>query len=172
MRKFTEVFKEKQTISESLLETKLLQDFKSVYSALLENYETKEFYDLEEDSQVAFLKELNEYWSEESGISTKGEKFLKDRSILITESSTDSQKKRYLKSKSSIIISEALRQTQIKNKIYQILDEMYKNTEASDIDEVLAPSSISETILESFGESIQKLMSEIIYEITPDETEK
>ena len=72
MRKFNAVFKEKQAISEQVLETKLLKQFKAVYSGLLEQYATTEFHDLDEETQVAFLRELNEYWTEEDGLSKKG----------------------------------------------------------------------------------------------------
>ena len=71
MRKFNAVFKEKQAITEKVLEEKLLNQFKDVYSALLEQYQTVEFYELDEDTQVAFLRELNEYWTEEEGLSNK-----------------------------------------------------------------------------------------------------
>jgi len=170
MRKFNQVFKEKQAITEKILEGKLLNEFKDVYSALLEQYETVEFYDLDEDTQVAFLRELNEYWTEEEGLSPKGGKFLKTKSVLLTEDSTSLQKRSYLKNKATIIISEVLRQSDIKTKIYSVLDEMYKNTGSSDISDVLPADAISGTILESFGTALQDLMTEIVYELTPEET--
>jgi hypothetical protein len=169
MRKFNTVFKEKQVVTEKILEEKLLKEFKDVYSSLLEQYETVEFYDLNEDTQVAFLRELNEYWTEEDGLSDKGKKFLKTKSTILTESSTPLQKKAYLKNKATSVISEVLRQSDIKTKLYGVLDEMYKTTGSKQIGEVLPTDAISGTILESFGSALESLMTEIVYELTPEE---
>jgi hypothetical protein len=168
MRKFNQVFKEKQAISEQVLEEKLLNEFKDVYSNLLEQYEILEFHDLDENTQVAFLRELNEYWTEEEGLSAKGVKFLKTKSTLLTEDSTDLQKISYLRNKSISIISETLRQSEIKTKIYEILDEMFKNTKSERIEEVLSADAITGTILESFGIALEDLMTEIVYELSPE----
>jgi hypothetical protein len=168
MRKFNQVFKEKQAISEQVLEEKLLNEFKDVYSNLLEQYEILEFHDLDENTQVAFLRELNEYWTEEEGLSAKGVKFLKTKSTLLTEDSTDLQKISYLRNKSISIISETLRQSEIKTKIYEILDEMFKNTKSERIEEVLSADAITGTILESFGVSLQDLLTEMVYELSPE----
>lgn len=169
MRKFNAVFKEKQAISEQVLESKLLKQFKSVYSSLLEQYETTEFYDLDENTQVAFLRELNEYWTEEEGISEAGEKFLETKSLLLTESSTSLQKVSYLKNKATNVINESLRQADLKNKLYGILDEMYKSVKAEEISDVLPADAISGTILESFGSALEDLMTEMVYELSPEE---
>lgn len=171
MRKFNAVFKEKQAISEQVLEERLLNQFKDVYGALLEQYETTEFYDLDENTQVAFLRELNEYWTEEEGISKKGKKFLKTRSSVLTESSTALQKKSYLKNKATAIISETLRQADLKNKLYGVLDEMYKSVKAEEISDVLPADAISGTILESFGSALEVLMTEMVYELTSEAEE-
>lgn len=169
MRKFNAVYKEKQAISEKILEERILTEFKSVYSGLLEQYEVSEFYDMNEDTQVAFLRELNEYWTEEEGLSDKGNKFLKTKSAILTESSTDLQKKSYLKNKATAVISETLRQSHIKNKIYDVINEMYKSTESKELADVLPVNIITGTILESFGTALQDIMTEIVYEIAPDE---
>ena len=168
MRKFAAVYKEKQNLSDQVLEEKLLNQFKDVYSNLLEQYEIAEFHDLDENTQVAFLRELNEYWTEE-GLSKKGLKFLKTKSILLTEQSTPLQKTSYLRNKATTIISETLRQSELKNKLYDVLDEMFKSTKSSNISEVLATDVISGTILESFGTSLQDLMTEIVYEISEEQ---
>ena len=168
MRKFNQVFKEKQVISEKILEGKLLNEFKDIYSDLLEQYQITKFDDLDENTQVAFLRELNEYWSEDTGLSKKGLNFLKTKSSLLTEDSTPLQKVSYLRNKSTIVISEALRQVGIKEKLYDILNEMFKNTKSTDISDVLSTDVISGTILESFGTSLQDLMTEIVYELSSE----
>lgn len=169
MRKFNAVYKDKQAKSEKILEEKLLNEFKEVYSNLLEQYRITEFYDLDEESQVAFLRELNEYWTEELGISEAGKSFLETKSLLLTESSTEIQKKSYLHNKATAIISETLRQADIKTKLYGIIDEMYKSTKSNNLDELLSSDAIARTILESFGASLQDLMTEIVYEISGEE---
>jgi len=169
MRKFNAVFKEKQAVTEKILEEKLLKEFKDVYASLLEQYQTVEFYDLDEDTQVAFLRELNEYWTEEEGLSDKGTKFLKTKSAILTESSTPLQKKSFLKNKATAVISEVLRQSDVKTKLYSILDEMYKTTGSKEIGEVLPTDAITGTILESFGTALQDIMTEMVYELTPEE---
>ena len=171
MRKFNAVFKEKQSISDQVLEERLLNEFKDVYSDLLEQYNITEFHDLDENTQVAFLRELNEYWTEEKGLSKKGINFLKTKSSLLTEDSTPLQKQSYLRNKATTVISETLRQTDIKGKLYDILDDMFKNTKSSDITEVLSADSITGIILESFGISLQDLLTEMVYELTPETTE-
>lgn len=168
MRKFNIVFKEKQAISEQVLEGKLLNQFKEVYAGLLGQYETAEFYDLDENTQVAFLRELNEYWTEEKGLSEKGSTFLKTKSAILTEDSTDLQKQSYLRNKATTVISETLRQSEIKEKLYAVLDEMYKNTKSENIEEVLSSDAITGIVLESFGVSLQDLLTEMVYELTPE----
>jgi len=172
MRKFNAVFKEKQAITEKKIEEKILNEFKNVYSNLLDQYNAVNFYDLDEDTQVAFLRELNEYWSAEEGLSNKGHKFLKNKSTILTESSTKLQKKTFLKNKTTAIISETLRQSEIKKKIYNVLDEMFKSTNSKEITDVLPVDSISGTILESFGSVLEELMTEIVYELTLDNNKK
>lgn len=168
MRKFNAVFKEKQAISEQILEERLLNEFKEVYSSLLEQYEIPEFHDLDENTQVAFLRELNEYWTEEEGLSVKGVKFLKTKSTLLTEDSTDLQKQSYLRKKAVAIISETLRQSGVKTKIYEVLDEMFQNTKSEKIEDVLPTDTITGTVLESFGVSLEDLLTEMIYELSPE----
>jgi hypothetical protein len=166
MRKFGIVFKEKQNISEKKQEQKLLGQFKSIYSLLLENYGVSEFYDLDKSLQNAFLTELNKYWTEEEGLLSKGQKFLNTRQSTITEASTEFQKQMFLKQKSTQIIKEVLRQSNVKTSLYKVLDEMYRRTNSSDISEVLPATTISAVLIESFGNSLQDLMTEIVYEIT------
>lgn len=168
MRKFNAIFKEKQAISEQILEERLLNEFKEVYSGLLEQYGIPEFHDLDENTQVAFLRELNEYWTEEEGLSAKGVKFLKTKSTLLTEDSTDLQKQSYLRKKSVAIISETLRQSGVKTKIYEVLDEMFQNTKSEKIEDVLPTDAITGTVLESFGVSLQDLLTEMVYELSPE----
>ena len=165
MRKFNTVFKEKQTKVEDLFEKKILSQFKGVYNALLEKYEVPEFYDLSEKYQGAFLAELNSYWTEESGVTEKGSKFLQSKESTLNESSTEEQKKNVLQTKTQIIVDETIRQTNIKNKLYTVLDEMYNDVKASNISDVLAPEIISEVIKESFVKTLKELLKEINYEI-------
>jgi hypothetical protein len=165
MRKFNTVFKEKQTKVETLLEEKLLSQFKTVYSALLEKYEVPEFYDLSEKYQGAFLAELNSYWTEDNGLTETGTKFVQSKESTLNESSTDEQKKNVLQIKAQIVIDETLRQVDIKNKLYTVLDEMYNQVNASNISNVLAPEVITEVIKESFVKSLKELLKEINYEI-------
>jgi hypothetical protein len=171
MRKFNAVLKEKQAISEQVLEERTLNQFKSVYGELLEQYEVTEFYDLDENTQVAFLRELNEYWTEEEGISKKGKKFLETKSSILTESSTPLQKKSYLKNKATAVINETLRQADLKNRLYDVLDEMYKSIKAEEISDVLPADAISGTILESFGSALEGLMTEMVYELSSESEE-
>lgn len=165
MRKFNTVFKEKQTKVENLFEEKILSQFKTVYSALLEKYGVPEFYDLSEKYQGAFLAELNSYWSEAEGVSETGHKFLQLHEPTLNESSTSEQKKLVLQTKAQIVIDETLRQTDIKTKLYTVLDEMYNQVNASNISDVLAPEVISDVIKESFVKSLKELLREINYEI-------
>lgn len=168
MRKFNQVYKEKQAISEQVLEERLLNQFKDIYAGLLEQYEITEFHDLDENTQVAFLRELNEYWTEEEGLSEKGANFLKTKSTLLTEDSTPLQKQSYLRNKAAAVIEETLRQAGLKDKLYAVLDEMFKNTKSDNIEDVLSTYAITGTILEAFGVSLQELMTEMVYELTPE----
>lgn len=166
MRKFGVVFKEKQNILEKVQEQKLLGQFKNVYSLLLENYGVSEFYNLNEETQDAFLNELNKYWTEDEGITQKGNKFLKTKQTTLTESSTLEQKSNFLKRKATLVINETFRQSNLKTNLYKVLDEMYRRTNAEDINDVLNPNDIAKTIAESFSNSLGDLMTEIIYELT------
>ena len=169
MRKFNAVYKEKQAISERVLEERVLGEFKKVYAGLLEQYEVTDFKELNGDSQVAFLREVNEYWSEEEGLTEKGKVFLETKSLLLTESSTQLQKKHFLKSKATAVLSTIFEEAGVKDSLYKVLDEMYKNTKSEEITDVLPTDAISGTILESFGVVLQNLMTEMVYEMTPEE---
>ena len=166
MKKFHSVFKDKQNKATELFENKVLGEFKNVYSILLEKYKIVDFYKLNEEEQVTFLAELNSYWSEEEGLSDKGQKFIQIRSDVLSESSTTLQKKNYLKDKTSLIISESIRQSGVKWKLYDIIDEMYKEIKASGISDILSPDMITNIIHESFTVSLNEFTSEIKHELT------
>lgn len=165
MRKFHDIYKEKQTRAFEVFETKILSEFKDVYKTLLEKYNISDFYTLNEEEQTSFLVELNSFWSEEEGTSEKGKKFLKTRSNILSESSTTLQKKNFLKSKTSNIINETLRQSNIKWKIYDIIDEMYNEISASGILDILSPEVMTNIIKESFEDSLTKFVNEINNEL-------
>ena len=61
MRKFNNVYKEKQVIANKLHETKLLKGFKKIYLSLLEQYNTTDIKHLDEAQKLAFETELNEF---------------------------------------------------------------------------------------------------------------
>lgn len=166
MRKFHVVYKEKQNRSNELFETKILSDFKNVYSTLLNKYSIVDFYNLNEEGQITFLAELNSFWDEEKGILEKGKKFLQIRSDVLSENSTTLQKKNFLKNKVSVIISESIRQSQVKWKIYDIINEMYNELQASTLVDILSPEIISNIIEESFQNSLNDFMNEINHELT------
>ena len=93
MQKFHDLYKQKLSENEALQENKVLSDFRNIYSAMLEHYEITSIHDLDDESQLSFLTELNHYWSEEEGLSEKGEKFIAKRSLSLNENSTSQQKK-------------------------------------------------------------------------------
>jgi hypothetical protein len=166
MKKFSEIYKEKVNESQIQQENKVLESFKKVYSALLDNYRITSLYDLDADSQVSFLTELNQYWNENEGLLEKGEKFLDKRVISLNENSTVVQKKNFLKEKTIAIINETLRQVDFKDKIYSVLDEMYHQIKATDIGEVLPPHIITDIVKENFHSSIDKFVRDINEELT------
>jgi hypothetical protein len=166
MRKFGELYKLKVNESENLQETKVLQDFKSVYNAMLEHYGLTSVHQLNEESQLSFLTELNNYWSEEEGMSEKGERFLVKRSMALNENSTAVQKKNYLKDKTYKVINETIRQSDLKYKLYDVIDEMYHQLSASDIADILTPDMITQIITESFSKSLDKFTQNIKYELS------
>jgi len=171
MRKFYDVYKEKQTKSIELIEGKVLDDFKCIYSALQTKYDISDFYALNEEEQVTFLAEMNSYWNEKEGTSERGKKFLLTRSDVLSENSTSLQKKNYLKNKTSVIISETLRQSDLKWKIYDIIDEIYSETQAKAISDILSPDLISEIVNESFKVSLDNFVNEIKTELNESEKE-
>jgi hypothetical protein len=166
MRKFGELYKEKLNESQQLHESTVVNDFKKIYSALLEHYKLTAIHDLNEKSQVSFLTELNQYWSEEKGLSDLGQNFLKKRETRLTENSTPLQKKNFLKSKANILLSETIRQTDMKYKTYAIIDEMFSQIKGENIDDVLSPAMISDIITEAFAESVEDFISNIRHELT------
>ena len=165
MRKFGEIYKEKMNEAEIRLENKVLDDFKAVYNAMLEHYGLNSVHQLNEESQLSFLTELNNYWAEETGLNEKGQLFLDKRDMTINENSTAVQKKNFLRIKSYAVINETLRQSNIKFKLYDILDEMYKSLNASDIGEVLSPDMITTIVNESFAKSLNEFISSISKEL-------
>jgi hypothetical protein len=165
MRKFQDLFKEKQTSALQLKEHQVLYDFKKVYSALLEKYNIVDFYKLNEKYQEVFLGELNNYWDEEEGLSEKGNRFLDQRSDYLYENSTPLQKKNYLKKKATVVISESLRQYNMKMKLYDIVDEMYTKINAEHLSDILSPEMITNVIQESFNNVLNDFVEDIRKEL-------
>lgn len=165
MRKFHQVYKEKQNRSIELLEGKVLNAFKDVYSALLEKYSIVDFYSLNEEEQLTFLAELNCFWTKEEGLSDKGKKFMQIRSDVLSEGSTVLQKKNFLKNKTITVVSETLRQSDLKWKIYDIIDEMYSEIKARGIADILSPDIITSILQESLNSSVNKFINEIKNEL-------
>ena len=79
MKKFGDVYKQKLFEARVRQESKILEDFRLVYNALTENYGITSVYHLDEKTQLSFLTELSDYWTEESGITEKGINFLNKR---------------------------------------------------------------------------------------------
>jgi len=166
MRKFGEVYKEKINESQQLHESKVVNDFRQIYNALLEHYNLTAINDLNEKSQLSFLTELNQYWSEENGLNDLGKNFIQKRDLRLTENSTPLQKKNFLKSKASVLLSETMRQNDMKYKMYAIIDEMYQQVKGGSIEDVLSPNMISDIITEAFAESLDDFISVIRTEIS------
>jgi len=166
MRKFVELYKEKLNESETLRESKILTGFQAIYNAMLEHYGLKSVQQLNEQSQVSFLTELNRYWSEEEGISEKGERFLSNRSMELNENSTTGQKKNFLRAKSYAVINETIRQTNLKDRLYTVIDEMYHQLNAENLRDILTPETIISVISESLNRSLSEFTSNISTELT------
>ena len=166
MRKFGDICKEKQAVAESLFENKVLNDFKLVYGAMLEHYGLTSIDQLDKEAELSFLTELKHYWSEEDGISEKGENFVKTRTMSLNENSTATQKKNYLKSKTYAIVNETLRQSDLKYRLYDVIDEMYHQIDASNVRDVLTPDMITNIISESFNKSLTEFTANINKELT------
>ena len=165
MKKFHELYKEKVNEAEELQEGKILSDFRNIYGVLLEHYGLTTIHELDEDSQISFLTELNNYWSEEEGLSEKGDRFLDKRSMSLNENSTAVQKKNYLRERSIAVINETLRQSDIKFRLYDVIDEIYTQVNASNLKEVLSPDMITSIISESFVNSLNELTTTINTEL-------
>ena len=165
MKKFRTVLKTKQRNHDLVQEKKILLGFKKVYNSLLEKYGTSSFHDLNESNRPAFLAELNSYWSEDKGLLKKGKEFLRGNTDMLNESSTPAQKKIYMKKRITPLISETLRQSNLKWKMYDVLNEVYKSTKSKNLSDVLPANEILDTVLESFQLSLRSFMEEIDYEL-------
>lgn len=166
MRKFHEIYKEKLSESENLQENKILSEFRNIYSVLLEHYEVTSIHDLDDETQLSFLTELNHYWSEEKGLSEKGEKFIAKKSLNLNENSTPQQKKNFLKARVSTVIDETIRQSELKWKIYNLIDEMYQTLNVKSLREILTADMITNIILESFSKTVDEFTANIHKELS------
>ena len=165
MRKFNTVFKEKQNESIKIHEDRILDEFKSVYAKLLENYNITSLNVLNETTKLAFMAQINEMWSDERGLSGKGREFLNDNCLFLTENSTPTQKKNYLKQKSAILLKESFRQYDLKYKFYDIIDAMYEQIKGDDLADVLNPKTIMTILGESFNEVATEFLRNIQHEL-------
>lgn len=165
MQRFSEIYKRKLNESEVHQETKVAEEFKSIYGAMLEFYGLRAINNLNEESKLSFLTELNRYWTEEEGLTEKGQAFLQKRSMSLNENSTAVQKKNYLRSKSYAVINETLRQSKVKYKLYDAIDEIYTQTAAKNITEILSPDTMYTIILESFNKAIANFMQQVNTEL-------
>lgn len=166
MKKFNVIYKEKLNEANELKEGIILRDFKKVYSALLEKYEISKIQELDKPTQNAFLSELATFWTEEVGITSKGVQFLKTKSTILTENSTTLQKKNYLKTKVKAVINESIQKSEVKWRIYDIIDEMYSSIKASGIQDILSPDIISTIIYETFVDSLNDFTDNIRFELS------
>jgi len=166
MRKFGEVYKEKMNESKELHESKIVEDFRKIYNALLEQYNLTSIHDLNQKNQLAFLSELNHYWSEEGGLTDLGKNFVQKREPRLTENSTPLQKKNFLKEKATVLLSETLRQNDVKFKLYTVIDEMYQQVKGENIADVLSPDNISNIITEAFAESLDDFITSVRTELS------
>jgi hypothetical protein len=114
---------------------------------------------------------LNSYWSEEEGVSERGKKFLQTRSDVLSESSTSLQKKNFFKNKAAVIINETIRQSELKWKLYDIIDEMFNEVQASNVADILSPDIISDIIQESVKTTLDKFIKEIRTELNQSAVE-
>lgn len=165
MKKFQDIYKDKLEEHNTLLESKVLTDFRKVYGAMLEHYGLTTVHDLDEESKLSFLTELNAYWSDEEGLNERGEKFLQKRSMALNENSTAVQKKNFLREKTYAVINETLRQSNLKFRLYDVIDQMYNEIKASNISEVLSPDMITSIISESFVKCINEFDENINKEL-------
>jgi predicted nucleic-acid-binding protein len=165
MKKFGEIYKEKLNEAETRQENKVLDEFKLVYGAMLEHYGLTSVKQLDDESQISFLTELNHYWSEEEGLNEKGKSFLTKRSMSLNENSTAVQKKNFLREKSYAVINETLRQSNLRVRLYDVIDEMYKQLKASDLSDILTPDMITSIITESLVRSVNEFTTSINKEL-------
>ena len=172
MKRFGNVLKNKQKKHNLVQEKKILIGFKKVYNALLEKYNTSSFHDIQNDHKQVFLAELNSFWSEDKGILKKGKLFLKGNSDILNEQSTNIQKKQYMKKRITPLISEVLRQSNLKWKMYDVLDEVYKGTNSQSLNDIMESDEILNTILESFQISLKSFMQEVQFELTENSKPK
>jgi len=166
MIKYGDIYKKKLNESETQHENKVLTEFKVIYNTLLEHYNLKSVHQLNENSQTSFLTELSKYWDENNGLSEKGKNFLLNHETTLNENSTSTQKKNFLREKSYLVINETLRQSNIKYKLYDIIDEMYNQLNASNIREILTPDMITNIISESFSKSLNEFVSNVNLELS------
>lgn len=166
MKKFGEIYKSKLIEAETRTETKILEEFKLIYNAMLEHYNLRSIHQLNEKEQLSFLTEFNYYWKEDTGLNEKGNEFLNKRSMILNENSTIIQRKNFLKTKSYAVINETLRQSNLKYNLYDIIDEMYKQLNAKNINEVLSPDSIVNIISKSLNESLIEFTKRIYMELS------
>lgn len=165
MKKFNNLYKEHQNRSSKLFEEKVLNDFNTIYSGLLEKYEIPSFDKLNEKMKTVFLNELNTFWAESNGITDRGKKFLQNKSMSLTEYATPLQKSNYIRKKMVPAINETIRQTGLKTQLYDIIDEVYKKTGAEKLNDILTPESLVSLVKESLTTSLSEFLKEINYEL-------
>lgn len=171
MKKFNEVYKSKKQEVDKLNEKKTLQDFDKIFRKLLEKYNTHDFYDLSEKYQNIFLSDLNKFWTEEEGLTESGKKFLDRNADLLTENSSTLQKKNYLKRKAKSVIRETLHSSDIKYKLYDVIDEMYHQIGARTVSDVASTDVITDVLYESFTNELNEFVKQINKELYESDKE-
>ncbi len=168
MKKFNVIYKTKLNETIKSREDSLLASFKGVYSVLLEKYSTTNYEALSEKYKNAFVAELAIYWNEKEGLTEKGKKFIETRSSILTESSTKVQKSNYFKTRLKGILNEQLngRGQELKFKIYDVIDEMYKTINATNISDILSTDMISTIVYETFIDSLNEFTENLKTELS------
>ena len=166
MRHFSEVYKTKMQEAEAFQENKVLGDFRQIYEAMIKTYGILSVHELDEPTKLSFLTELNHYWDDENGLNEKGERYIVKSSMTLNENSTVVQKKNFLKTKVTVIVNEVIRQSNLKTKLYDTLDEMYKSVKAKNLSDVLPPESITKIFNEAINESVTVFVRDVNKELS------
>lgn len=169
MRKFNDVYTDKLNESIKEKENRVVAEYRTILEALMEDNNVQYIADLKTDEKASFDSKLSECFDMENGITEKGKSYLQNRKNFLTESSTTTERKEYLKERIFKVVEGKMYTQALKDGVYLAINDLYEGVNACKLTDALTIEEIEECICECVTQHVKNtLIKEFKNEIITD----